>query len=210
MENSFQKYVFLLQWVDGSTYSYRHRIFLQTPIIYPMIYKRKAAALPNKFTKTIAARNSSIDHLVDNKADAWNCLTITRHMLMFHEWLPYPCGNYGGRQVYNWICEQKFTTVRKFYNNTIMRTISLGGTYCDGNWAYYESACIRLKQHISGPFRFISSGRCEYRQLDIHYMTIKLTKRHCVPHFIFQIQLRFPLRPQNKKTSKEIISIIYV
>ena len=127
-----------------------------------MFYKSYPTAFADENTTLSADLKTSIDYLLSNHSDSWNCLTITRHMLMFHEWLPYPCGSYSEGQVYNWLCEQRFATAREFYNNTNMRTISLGGTYCDGNWTYYESACIRLKQHTSHQFRFISSSNCEY------------------------------------------------
>ena len=81
---------------------------------------------------------------------------------MFHEWLPYPCGYYSDEQIYHWLCELKFATAKDLYNNTSMRRISLGGEYCNGNWTYYQSACIRLKQTISEKFRFISNDECEY------------------------------------------------
>ena len=181
LENSFLKYFESLQRVDGSTYSYRHRSLAPVPRMYPMIYKSVAAAVPDKNTKLLAARNASTDHLLGNNSDSWNCLTIARHMLMFHEWLPYPCGYYREEQVYNWLCEQKFATVRDFYNNINMRTISLGGKYCNGNWTYYESACIRLKLRISDQVLFTSYSKREYRQINQDYNIIS-THTHTSTH----------------------------
>ena len=136
-----------------------------------MRYESYPTAIPDGTIKLTVDLVTSIDYLLTNYSDSWNCLTLTRHMLMFHEWLPYPCGNYGKGQVYNWLCEHKFTTPKTFYNNTMMRSLSPEGTYCDGNWAYYESACIRLKQHLSDQVQFISSSNCEYRRFCVYIIT---------------------------------------